>query len=147
MIADFPALVDTNVLVYRCDPRDPGKQARATEVLRRGAAAGGILLPHQAILEFFAAVTRKKRGGPPLLEEGLALQVTELLMAEFEVLYPTPEIVRTALSGRSKYRIPWYDAHLWAHAEVLGIPTILSEDFTDGWTYGSVQVISPFRDL
>lgn len=32
----MPALVDTNVLVYRFDPRFPGKQEIATELLRRG---------------------------------------------------------------------------------------------------------------
>ncbi len=30
------ALVDTNVLVYRHDPRDPGKQRVARELLREG---------------------------------------------------------------------------------------------------------------
>jgi hypothetical protein len=31
-----PALVDTNVLVYRFDPRHPEKQRRATALLRGG---------------------------------------------------------------------------------------------------------------
>ena len=30
------ALVDTNVLVYRFDPRDPAKQRTARELLREG---------------------------------------------------------------------------------------------------------------
>lgn len=40
------ALVDTNVLVYRFDPRFPEKQRKATELLRAGIADDSIRLPH-----------------------------------------------------------------------------------------------------
>jgi hypothetical protein len=43
------ALVDTNVLVYRFDPRFPEKQRVATDLLRRGIADASLRLPHQAI--------------------------------------------------------------------------------------------------
>jgi len=50
-----PALVDTNVLVYRFDPRFPGKQEIATALLRRGLVDDEIRVPHQAVAEFIAA--------------------------------------------------------------------------------------------
>ena len=53
------ALVDTNMLVYRYDPRFPDKQEIASEVLRRGIDEDSLRLPHQAILEFVAATTRR----------------------------------------------------------------------------------------
>src|SRR5262245_4344135 len=56
------ALADTNVLVYRFDIRFPEKQKIATEILRRGIAEDSIRLPHQAIVEFVAAVSRPVRG-------------------------------------------------------------------------------------
>jgi predicted nucleic acid-binding protein len=63
-----PALVDTNVLVYRFDPRFPDKQARATELLRTGIADDSIRVPHQALIEFIAATTKPlTRNGPSLL--------------------------------------------------------------------------------
>jgi AbrB family looped-hinge helix DNA binding protein len=52
------ALVDTNVLVYRFDPRFPDKQARATELLRTGISVNSIRLPHQALIEFIAATAK-----------------------------------------------------------------------------------------
>ena len=52
------ALVDTNILVYRFDVRFPNKQRIALELLRRGIVEDSIRVPHQAILEFVAAVTR-----------------------------------------------------------------------------------------
>jgi hypothetical protein len=51
------ALVDTNILVYRFDRRFPDKRRIATEILRRGIAEDSVPLPHQAIVEFIAAVT------------------------------------------------------------------------------------------
>ena len=56
------ALVDTNVLVYRFDSRFPSKQKIATEILRRGILEDSVRVPHQAIVEFIAAVTRPIRG-------------------------------------------------------------------------------------
>lgn len=52
------SLIDTNVLVYRFDPRVPQKQRVAEEILRRCIAEDSGRLPHQAIVEFFAVVTR-----------------------------------------------------------------------------------------
>jgi predicted nucleic acid-binding protein len=62
------ALIDTNILVYRYDPRFPEKQTIARDVLRQGIAADSIRVPHQAIIEFVAAVTRPLISGRPLLQ-------------------------------------------------------------------------------
>ena len=51
------SLVDTNVLIYRFDERFPNKQRVASELLRRGVAEDSIRIPHQAVVEFVAAVT------------------------------------------------------------------------------------------
>lgn len=50
-------LVDTNVLVYRIDPRDRVKQRRAAEVIERGIAAEALCVCYQSIVEFLAATT------------------------------------------------------------------------------------------
>jgi hypothetical protein len=56
----------TNVLVYRFDPCFPNKQAIATQLLREGLSTDSIRIPHQAVLEFMAVVTRVKIGTEPL---------------------------------------------------------------------------------
>ena len=53
-------------------------------------------------------------------------------------------MLTTALRGAATYRLPWFDAHLWAYAEVNGLPEILSEDFAHGRHYGSVRAGNPF---
>jgi predicted nucleic acid-binding protein len=139
------ALVDTNVLVYRFDPRFPDKQRIATDLLRKGIAEDSIRLPHQAVLEFVAAATRPIAGGPPLLLPEEARREAEELLSQMEVLYPTEATVRTALRGAAAYQLSWFDAHLWAYAEQFGLAELLSEDFEHDRMYGTVLAVNPFR--
>ena len=138
------ALVDTNVLVYRYDHRFPDKQAIATATLRTGIEDDSLRLSHQTILEFVAATTRGPRNAPALLEMDDARREAEELLREFPMLYPNDEVVRTALRGTATYQLSWFDAHMWAYAEVYGLDTLLSEDFEHGRYYGTVKVVNPF---
>ncbi|MDP3773125.1 MAG: PIN domain-containing protein [Gemmatimonadales bacterium] len=139
------ALVDTNILVYRHDPRFPEKQRVATELLRRGIAEDSIRVPHQAIVEFVAAVTRVKLRGRALLTPDEARREAEEMLLQFEVLYPNDALVRLALRGAAAYQFGWFDAHLWAYAEIFGLSELYSEDFQHGRLYGSVRITDPFR--
>jgi len=140
------ALVDTNVLVYRFDPRFPRKQEIADELLRAGIADGSLHLPHQAVVELVAAVTRPIAGGEPLLALADALREAEELLSQFELLYPDEELLRLALRGVATYQLSWFDAHLWAYAERFGLDELLSEDFQHGRMYGTVEVTNPFAE-
>jgi predicted nucleic acid-binding protein len=138
------ALVDTNVLVYRFDARFPQKQRIATDLLRRGIRDDDIRLPHQAIVEFVAAVTRPVAGGRSILPPADARREAEELLAQFEVVYPNEALVRTALRGAAAYQLSWLDAHLWAYAEHYGLAQLFSEDFQHDRLYGTVRVVNPF---
>lgn len=140
------SLIDTNVLIYRCDPRSPHKQRVARELLKSCLATETAVLPHQAILEFVAAAIRPRRDleGAPLLAPAAAFREAESFVRDFPVLYPDEAVLATALRGAATYGLSWFDAHLWAYAEVNGIPEILSEDFEHGRHYGSVRVNNPF---
>ncbi|HMB82681.1 MAG TPA: PIN domain-containing protein [Terriglobales bacterium] len=138
-------LVDTNILVYRFDARFPEKQAAARDLLRKGLAEDAVRIPHQALLEFVAVVTRVRAVSGPLLAPDEARRETEELMAQFPVLFPNAALVRTALQGAAAYRLSWFDAHLWAYAEHYGLEEIVSEDFEHGRLYGSVRIRNPFR--
>ena len=138
------SLVDTNILVYRCDPIDPVKTAQAGSLLRAGVAAQQFYLPHQALIEFVNAVTKRRAGGRSLLAHEEAWRQAEDLLDEFPVLYPNEKVFRIAMMGMSAYKFHWYDAHLWAYAEHYGLPELLSEDFEHGRRYGTVRVRNPF---
>jgi predicted nucleic acid-binding protein len=138
------ALVDTNVLVYRFDRRFPAKQALASDLLRRGLLDDDVRVPHQAVVEFVAAVTRIRDDDRPLLSADEARREAEELLRQFVILYPSASLVRTAIRGWATYQLGWFDAHLWAYAEEYGLPELLSEDFQHDRLYGSVRIVNPF---
>jgi predicted nucleic acid-binding protein len=150
-------LVDTNILVYRFDPRFPLKQEQATEFLRQGIVDRSIVLPYQALVEFVAATTRPivvtasaavtgpAAGQASLLTKEEAHREVESLLTEFEVIYPTDNTLRTAQRGTALYQMSWFDALIWAYADEHGLDPLWSEDFQDGRLYGRVKVKNPFR--
>jgi len=146
------ALVDTNVLVYRFDPRFEAKQEKARLLLETASRPGVLSLPHQALVEFIAATTKPMPMPVPMSRIGSLLSFSEAreevesMLLTFDVLYPDAALLRTALRGVAAYRLSWYDAHLWAYAEHYGCPILYSEDFQHGGVYGSVRVVNPFRD-
>ncbi len=143
---DLNRLIDTNVLVYRYDPRDELKRQIAHDLLRDGLLEDSVALPHQAVVEFVAAVSRpcKDLEGEPLLARADALLEAESLMRQFRVLYPDVHVLTTAMYGCATYRMSWFDAHLWAFAQCFGMAELISEDFQHGRHYGNVRVVNPF---
>ena len=139
-------LVDTNILVYRFDNRFPRKKKIATEILRRGIMEDSVRLPHQAIVEFIAAVTRPI-GGSLILNQADALREAEEFLKQFPVLYPNEGILRHAMRGCAAYQLNWFDAHLWAYAEYYGLRELWSEDLQHDRLYGTVRVVNPFARL
>lgn len=137
------ALVDTNILVYRFDDRFPETQKIATSILRRGILDDSLRVPHQAIVEFVAAVTRPMRGYI-ILRPLDALREAEELLSQFTVLYPNEAIVRHAVRACAAYQLNWFDAHMWSYAEYYGLSEILSEDLQHDRLYGTVRVVNPF---
>ena len=138
------ALIDTNILVYRFDGRFPDKQRIASEVLRKGIAEDSIRVPHQAVIEFVAAVTRPLVGDRSLLTFNDARREAEEFLAQFDILYPNEALLRLALRGSAAYQLSWFDAHLWAYAEHYGLSELISEDFQHDRLYGSVRIVNPF---
>ena len=137
------ALIDTNILVYRFDSRFPEKRKIATEILRRGIAEDSVRVPHQAIVEFVAAVTRPIRGHS-ILKQLDAFREAEEFLKQFTILYPNESILRDAIRGCGAYQLNWFDAHLWAYAEHYGLAEIFTEDLQHDRLYGTVRVVNPF---
>ncbi|MFQ5527590.1 MAG: PIN domain-containing protein [Thermoanaerobaculia bacterium] len=142
----MPNLIDTNVLVYRYDLRYPAKREIASRLLRDSAGTEQLVIPHQALVEFVAATTRPRRSlnGSALLDRAAAYRAVEHVMEQFPVVYPNAAVVVVAMRGAAAYQLSWYDAHLWAYAEVNGLDEIFTEDFEHGRRYGSVRAHDPF---
>ena len=138
-------LIDTNLLVYRFDPRDTVKQRKATDLIRAELQKGSACLSHQSLMEFVAATTRPLgKSGLSLLDPQEAAWEAEEFLRQFKVLYPNEGMTRLALRGWLTYGLSWWDAHLWSCAEHHAIDLLYSEDFQHGRVYGTVRVVNPF---
>jgi predicted nucleic acid-binding protein len=137
------AMIDTNVLVYAVDERDPRKMAtarvavEALETQRRG------VVTTQILGEFFNVVRcRFSR----TLSLDVAFAGLERYAATMRVLDMRVPVVFEAARGVRRYGLSYYDAQIWASARVEGIELVLSEDFENGREIEGVRFVDPFAE-
>jgi len=130
--------LDTNVLVYSVDARDPRKQALALEIIA-ASVMHDCPLALQVIGEFYAATTAKL-GLRPADARERSLQ----LLASFDSFAHSANAVRAALGEAGKTRFSFWDAVLLASAAEAGCSVILSEEMQDGARFGSIAICDPF---
>jgi predicted nucleic acid-binding protein len=135
-------VVDTNVLVYTLDRRQPEKRQRAREVLRRVGTAGTAALPAQVLSEFGGACLRKLEPRPE--SEAIRREVERLMLA-FPILPLTGPVVLEALRGVREHLLSYYEAQIWAVARLGQVAVILSEDFNAGTVLDGVSFTNPLE--
>jgi predicted nucleic acid-binding protein len=136
-------VVDTNVLVYALDHREPLKREIARRVLKRLLDAGAMVVTTQVLGEFYRCLTRQAKLA--LLARD-ALEHVRELMQVVPVLDTTAEVLEVALRGVESHRMDIFDAQIWAAASVAGIPLVLTEDCDDGLVIEEVRFVNPFAD-
>ena len=135
-----PVFVDTNVLVYARDVSDPGKQRAASAWIeslwgnRRGR------LSTQVLHEFYVTVTRKLKPGMKPLQ---ARQDVRDLIAWSPVPLST-SLTEQAMVLEEREKLSFWDALIVAAATESSCRVLLSEDFTNGRSFGELTVVSPF---
>ena len=135
-------VVDTDVLVYALDRRQPEKRQRAREVLRRVGTAGTAALPAQVLSEFGGACLRKLEPRPE--SEAIRREVERLMLA-FPILPLTGPVVLEALRGVREHLLSYYEAQIWAVARLGQVAVILSEDFNAGTVLDGVSFTNPLE--
>ena len=133
-------VVESNLLVYALDRREPEKRERAREVLQRVGGAGSAALPAQVLSEFASACLRKLEPRPD--PEAVRRQVERLMLA-FPVLPLTGPVVLEALRGVREHLLSYYDAQIWAAARLGQVGVVLSEDFNPGAVLEGVSFSNP----
>ena len=133
------SFLDTNILVYAFDPGSPQKREKARALIE----GSGWCVSWQVVQEFSHVALH--RFTVPLKPKDLADYLQVAVWPRCRV-YPSAEIFRQALRfhGETGHRL--YDCLILASAMASGVRTLVSEDFQDGRSYGSVKVVNPFRD-
>jgi predicted nucleic acid-binding protein len=135
-----PVLVDTNLLVYLYDQRDPARQARAQRVLDGLESAQAGRLSVQNLAEFFSVVTRRLS---PVLSPAEALEQIALFSQVWPVFDLTRLIVLEAGRGVRDHHLAYYDAQLWATARLNQVPVVFTEDLPGTSLLEGVRFVNP----
>ena len=135
-----PVFVDTNVIVYRYDTKDPKKQVRAdgwhTHVWNTRSGR----LSFQVLQESYATLTRK-------LKPAMARADAQRIVRSLAAWRPVPidlAIMERAWFLEEHHSLSWWDALIVATAQMCQCKVLLTEDLQHGQEFGAVRVIDPF---
>ena len=134
------AFLDTNVVVYAHDSADPDKQATSQEIVLEGVRTGSAVISAQVLNEFLVTVTRK-------IATPLSLDVARRetgLLSRLHVVEIDVPLVKRAIDICERWQLSHWDGLIISAAERGRCETVLSEDLSDGQSYGSVTVRNPF---
>ncbi len=133
--------LDTNVIVYANDSRDPRKQTRAIEAITDAMQEGRGVISTQVLQEYAVAAVTKLRQPADAVVRQL------LLLESLEIVQITPALVRRALELQVRYQIDFWDANILGAAEHAACSLLWSEDLNPGQLYAGVKVENPFATL
>jgi predicted nucleic acid-binding protein len=133
--------VDTNVLVYQLDQREPDKQAQARGWLDHLWDTQTGRTSFQVLQEFYVTVTRKLEPG---LDPEAARKIVRALWA-WRPVSVDERIFMAAWSIQDRFRLSWWDALIVSAARSAECPYLLTEDLQHGQDLDGVRVVSPFR--
>ena len=133
--------LDTNVLIYSIDGKDPTKQVVAREIVVSAVRGGGFLISAQVLNEF---------SNIALLKLKLSVEEVRKFISFFSrigVVSLESRWTDAALLLKQRYETQFFDSLLLVAAQENGCDEILTEDLNDGQMYGSVKAVNPFKNF
>lgn len=131
--------VDTNVMLYLKDPKEPRKQAIAQSWIAALGERDLLVISPQVMNEFAYNVLRKF---PAVTRD----ELTSFLLA-MEPWCKAAMTSRTSLDAlliHSRYRYSFFDSTMIAAALAFGCDVFLSEDLASGQQIGDLTIVNPF---
>jgi predicted nucleic acid-binding protein len=132
------SFLDTNILVYSDDPRDPQKQAKAIDLITSHMRQRTGVVSLQVLQEYFVSATGKLK-----LDSELAKARVEFF-ARFHVAEPSVGDILAAIDLHRLYSISLWDTLILRSAKQSGCSVLLSEDMQHGQMIDGVRVVNPF---
>jgi predicted nucleic acid-binding protein len=130
--------LDTNVLVYSDDSRDPAKQTRALGLIKEHLRLRTGVVSLQVLQEYFVSSTGKLK-----LSAELAKRRVEIF-AKFHVAVPTVGDILAAIDLHRLHGFSYWDALVLRMAEQAGCRVLLTEDMQHGQMFDGVRIANPF---
>lgn len=130
-----------NIIIYSFDDNSKEKQAIANELIVQGISESNAFISYQVVQEFVNVATRKFM--IPLTNSDCKLYVDKVLTLLWDV-YPSKELIHSALDLSERWRYSFYDALIIAAALEASCTILYSEDLQHEQKIFSLQIINPF---
>ena len=134
------AFVDTNVILYAFDPRDPVKQTQSRAWLRACWLLRCGRVSSQVMNEFYA--NARGRFSHVISADDARAEVRRY--QHWRPWQVDQATVETAWAVESRYGIHYWDALMVAAAQHMGCRWLLTEDLQHGQRIEQLQIINPF---
>jgi predicted nucleic acid-binding protein len=135
MTAEF---LDTNILLYAQDRREPAKHQAAQQLISRLLDQGTAAVSTQVLIEFYAAGTRKLK---------MSSDEAEAILSEMRgwLLHrPTLADILKAADLQRRHQFSWFDSLIVQSALELDCSTLWSEDLAPRRLPGGLKIRNPF---
>jgi predicted nucleic acid-binding protein len=130
--------LDTNILVYSDDPRDPAKRQTALNLIKANLRLRTGVVSLQVLQEYFVSATGKLK-----LNAALAKQRVEVF-AKFHIAEPTVRDILAAIDMHRLHGFSFWDALVLRMAKQTGCRILLSEDLQHHREFDGVKIVNPF---
>ena len=130
--------VDTNILIYARDPRDPVKQQAADTLL--ASLTDGVLL-WQVACAYLAASRKLKPLG---YDQAQAWADVRDMRRTWITVLPSWSVMDRAETLLASYNLSFWDAMIVAACLENGIKRLYSEDFDSSAAATGLDIVNPF---
>jgi predicted nucleic acid-binding protein len=135
--------VDTNVLVYHIDTRDPTKQAKAQALLGGLIASGqDTVLLWQAAGEFLQQLRRWE--GQGIISWRQVIQFFGDVRATYRLVLPSNRVLDRSLDLTSRFSLSHWDSMIVAACIEAGVTKLYTEDMGSPTKFESLELENRF---
>jgi len=134
--------IDTNIVVYAFDKKEPFKQAKADQLLRQLAAAPApTILFWQVAVESVQQLRRWKNQGD--VTEAEFDQHVQSARTAFPVVFPTLRVLDFALELAKCYSLSHWDSMILGACKDAGVTLLFTEDMGSPTIIDQIQLVNP----
>jgi predicted nucleic acid-binding protein len=134
--------VDTNVLLYSLDNREPIKKIKAQQLFQKLLATSQpTYLLWQVLAELVNQLRRWKDQG--LLTETQFAHEVQMFRSNFALLLPTASVLDHALDLAKRFSLSHWDSLILGACKDAGITVLYTEDMGSPTSFDGIQLINP----
>lgn len=131
--------IDTNVLLYLLEKRDPAKRDACRGLVRELVTRGDAVISTQVLQEFYMICTTRLKL-KPLFIKGLIHNFENM-----EIVTVGVDLIKEAIDTSLQNDISFWDAVIVVAAEAARCKYLYTEDLDDGRVIRNVRVQNPIK--